>query len=316
MAHLVENMAYTGTTPWHGLGNKINPDSSLEEWKEAAGLNWEVIETPATFQMNDQHLAIPNKKVLVRSDNNFPLSVVSDKYKTVQPDQVMEFFRDLVDQHNFEIDTAGVLKEGRRVWALAKTGSDFTLKGNDKVESYLLLGTSFDNSLATVAKFTSVRVVCNNTLGFATNSQGVNDIRVYHHQDFNADKVKFDMGFHELAWNKFHQNAEAMTGIMMDQDMIDSFLVNTLGNSELGRNEEGQRNLKVMDNVEQLFKVSSIGNELESSQNTLWGMVNAVTEYTDHHRGNSAASRMNQAWFGTSNRIKTNAWENALQLVA
>jgi hypothetical protein len=28
MAHLVETMAFTGQTPWHGLGNQLTPNPS------------------------------------------------------------------------------------------------------------------------------------------------------------------------------------------------------------------------------------------------------------------------------------------------
>jgi hypothetical protein len=33
MAHLVEQMAYVGTTPWHGLGSRLSPKQALEVWQ-------------------------------------------------------------------------------------------------------------------------------------------------------------------------------------------------------------------------------------------------------------------------------------------
>jgi Domain of unknown function (DUF932) len=44
------------------------------------------------------------------------------------------------------------------------SGQDLTLQGGNKVKSYLLLATSCDGTLCTTAQFTSLRVVCNNTL--------------------------------------------------------------------------------------------------------------------------------------------------------
>lgn len=32
MAHLIDTMAYTGQTPWHGLGNLLPPQQSLDIW--------------------------------------------------------------------------------------------------------------------------------------------------------------------------------------------------------------------------------------------------------------------------------------------
>ena len=39
MAHLIDTMAYTGQTPWHGLGNVLPPQQSLDIWLQAAGMD-------------------------------------------------------------------------------------------------------------------------------------------------------------------------------------------------------------------------------------------------------------------------------------
>jgi hypothetical protein len=50
---------------------------------------------------------------------------------------------------------------------LAKTGQTAALKGKDVSNGYILLATACDGTLATTAQFTSIRVVCNNTLAIA-----------------------------------------------------------------------------------------------------------------------------------------------------
>ena len=52
MPHLVENMAYTGVTPWHGLGQKLPANRPLEEWIVSAGMNWKINEAPVLFDCN------------------------------------------------------------------------------------------------------------------------------------------------------------------------------------------------------------------------------------------------------------------------
>lgn len=110
-------------------------------------------------------------KVLYRSDTLASLSVVSKRYNVVQPHEVLHFYQDLVQAGRFELETAGVLKGGRMLWALAKTGQDMRLNGGDIVKYYLLLATSCDGTLCTTAQFTSLRVVCNNTLQMALNDK-------------------------------------------------------------------------------------------------------------------------------------------------
>lgn len=50
------------------------------------------------------------------------LSIVSDDYQIVQPREVLEFYRELMELYGYTLETAGALDSGRKVWALAKTG--------------------------------------------------------------------------------------------------------------------------------------------------------------------------------------------------
>ncbi|HCF4947163.1 TPA: DUF932 domain-containing protein, partial [Pseudomonas aeruginosa] len=172
MAHLIEHMAYVGEAPWHGLGSRLSPKQPLEVWQREAGMDWQIQESPVHFKADAVgHLgsihSFPEQKVLYRSDTKAPLSVVSQRYQVVQPREVLEFYRDLTQVSGYELETAGVLKGGRKFWALARTGQNTSLKGNDLVNGYLLLATSCDGTLATTATPTTVRVVCNNTLTIA-----------------------------------------------------------------------------------------------------------------------------------------------------
>ena len=174
MAHLVQQMAYVGAEPWHGLGNRLPAKQPIEVWAKSAGMDWTIQESPVRFMadsigsLGTIH-SFEDQKVLYRSDTKEALSVVSQRYQVVQPKEVLEFYRDLTDVSGYQLETAGVLKGGKKFWALAKTGQTTALKGNDQVNGYLLLATSCDGTLATTATPTTVRVVCNNTLSIAVN---------------------------------------------------------------------------------------------------------------------------------------------------
>jgi len=162
MAHLVASMAYANATPWHGLGNRISTKQPIEVWAQQSGLAFEIKEAPVRFMSESigglgAIMSFPEQKVLYRSDTKAPLSVVSERYKVVQPREILEFYRDLTEVSGFELETAGVLKFGRKIWALAKTNQSSTLKGNDVVNGYVLLATACDGTLATTAQFTSMR---------------------------------------------------------------------------------------------------------------------------------------------------------------
>lgn len=165
MAHEVQTMAYIGDEPWHGLGNELTPNQPIEVWAKQAGMDWTIESSDVSYYANHAaggKLIMPfaDNKVLYRSDTLEPLSVVSQRYQEVQPSEILEFYRDLTEQADFELETAGVLKGGRKFWALAKTGQSTALKGKDVSNGYILLATACDGTLATTAQFTSIRVVC------------------------------------------------------------------------------------------------------------------------------------------------------------
>jgi hypothetical protein len=56
----------------------------------------------------------PGQKVLYRFDTQEPLSVVSQRYQVLQPNEVIEFYRELTEVSGYELETAGVLKGGRK----------------------------------------------------------------------------------------------------------------------------------------------------------------------------------------------------------
>ena len=90
-------MAFVGETPWHGLGQELQEGASIEQWQKAAGLDWTIESSPVRYEIGDQTgISIPyeGQNVLYRSDNKMPMSVVSNRYKPVQPAEVLEFFRD------------------------------------------------------------------------------------------------------------------------------------------------------------------------------------------------------------------------------
>lgn len=186
MAHLLQSMAYVGETPWHNLGQQLEPKQPIEVWAREAGMDWTIRSSPVRYMASDAEgqsefstlmgdfMEFPEQHVLYRSDTKAPLSVVSGRYQVVQPREVLEFYRDLTEVSGYELETAGVLKAGKKFWALARTGKESTLKGNDVVKGYLLLATSCDGSLATTATPTTVRVVCNNTLSIALQASSSN----------------------------------------------------------------------------------------------------------------------------------------------
>lgn len=316
MAHLVESMAYVQATPWHGLGNQLTDNQPLEVWLKEAGMDWSIKTTEVLYSVAKEGLHIKpfqESRVLFRDDTLAPLSVVSRRYKVVQPREVLEFYRDLVTAGGFELETAGVLKGGRKLWAMARTGQETTLGGGDKVKAYLLLATSCDGTLCTTAQFTSVRVVCNNTLQLAV-ADRAGAIRVPHSTQFDPLIVKQALGLGLSKWDQFLASIREMADRRVNKFEAMSYLVDVFGNPNLPLSD--QPNQKALQDVYALFAGAGKGAALPSSNGTVWGLLNAVTEYVDHQRrARNQDYRLDSAWFGQGASMKSRALGKAAAML-
>ncbi|MBS7457899.1 DUF932 domain-containing protein [Coralloluteibacterium stylophorae] len=317
--HQVETMAYAGAKPWHGLGNKLQPNQSIDDWKESAGMNWTIQNSEVRYITGQNGIgtinSFPEQKVLYRSDTKAPLAVVSKRFQVVQPGEILEFYRDLTEVGGFKLETAGVLREGRKFWALARTGQSVSLKGRDRVDGYLLLATACDGTLATTAQFTSVRVVCNNTLSIALgDNRGA--IKVPHRSQFDPSVVKRQLGLTVSTWDAFVARMKALVEHPVDPDSVDGLLRRVLtyptpDGSGVSVNEQAFKTARG------LYDGAGKGSELASARGTAWGVLNSVTEFVDHQRrARSDDHRREAAWFGQGAQIKQKAWDEVMKLIA
>lgn len=324
MAHMIDEttgraaIAYAGQTPWHGLGRQLTAGASIDTWTEEAGLAYTVLSsdvlynTPATSEPQ----AWPERKVLHRSDTGAPLAVVSKDYNVVQPAQVMDFFRKLADIGGFQMETAGALSHGKRVWALASVGEGAPVVDGDVVKPYLLLGTSYDGTMATVAKFTAIRVVCNNTITPAVNStqDEINkgyiksSVRVLHSERFDADAVRLQLGIVSNQFERFIVQSRQLAGVPMSTEQADAFIQELLKpyHASAVAINESRAYKRIMD----LFaNRKAIGADIAGVSGTRWAALNAVTQLVDHERGRGTNTRLESAWFGTGAAMKNRALE-------
>jgi phage/plasmid-like protein (TIGR03299 family) len=348
MAHLVESMAFAGQTPWHGLGNQLTPNQPIEVWAKQAGMDWRIESSDVSYMAENhkqQNLILPyqGQRVLYRSDTHEPLSVVSQRFQEVQPQEILEFYRDLTEQSGFELETAGVLKGGKKFWALAKTGQTSALKGKDVSNGYILLATACDGTLATTAQFTSIRVVCNNTLAIALRGQQGNSgvVKVPHSTKFDAEKVKQQLGISVRAWDEHMYEMKQLSQRKVTQQEAAAYFDAVFNNTNLSMAEQDESiiqfyrnavmpkqsqpsrsenktepNGRAMSKVMTMFNGHGRGAELSSAKDTAYGLLCSITEFIDHERrAMSTDHRLDSAWFGAGAAIKQRSLEQALRMV-
>ena len=321
MAHMIDTtkgaaIAYVGATPWHGLGQQLSADADIETWQREARLNYNVERSPVQYQ-NGELRTFADREVLYRSDTGGALSVVSKYYQVVQPSQVLAFFSELAKLGGFQLETAGALSGGKRVWALARIGEGANIVKGDKVDPYVLLATSYDGTMATTARFTAIRVVCHNTLSAAYGRSG-DFVHVYHSTKFDAEAVRKQLGIFSSDWEKFLHQAKDLAHKKLNESQADEFLIELIapaiapsvsGPAEVEQARETARKSRGYKSVMELFKGKAIGSEIRNLADTRWQMLNSVTQYVDHERGNTPNTRLESAWFGEGSKLKSRALE-------
>ena len=343
MAHQLEQMAYVGETPWHGLGNQLTQNQPIEVWAQQAGMDWRIESSNVSYMAQNergQSIIMPyeEQRVLYRSDTHAPLSVVSQRYQEVQPKQILEFYRDLTEQSGFELETAGVLKGGKKFWALARTGQSTALKGKDVSNGYILLATACDGTLATTAQFTSIRVVCNNTLAIALKGQNSSTgvVKVPHSTKFDAEKIKQQLGILVRAWEEHMYEMKQLSQRKVTQQEAAAYFDAVFNNTSLSiaeqdegiiqfyRNvanqnqskEKSEPNGRAMSKVMTMFNGNGRGAELSSAKDTAYGLLCSITEFADHERrAMSQDHRLDSAWFGAGAGLKQRGLEQALRMI-
>lgn len=309
----IEQMAYRGETPWHGLGNRIIGTVTLEEFQRQAGLNFTVSKQPMFIAQGGDttNLRSTEQCALVRDDSNAILSYVPNDWNTLQNSEAFDFFREFIESGEMEMHTAGSLFGGKRTWALAKTNETFRLRfGNkeDVIENFLLFSNPHIYGYTITVDMTAIRVVCANTLALALKKASANLVRVSHKVEFDPDVVKTTLFAASKEFKEYRERSEFLASKKAKADQIQEYFneVFPTYSKKADNDNAGSRNAKIA--LETM--ASQPGAEL--GEGTWWQPFNAVTYLMDHKLGRRQEDRLNNVWFGQMKEKKITALNKAL----
>ena len=308
MVNGVAQMAYAGDLPWHGLGQQVSDDITTDGMMKAAGLDWSVTKQPM-YYMDDlgEMGEVPGKSALVRSSDNKVMDIVGQDWNPVQNAEAFEFFREFVDSGDMQMHTAGSLKDGKMVWALAKVNDGFTIKtaqGEDSVESYLLFSNPHQYGKSIDVRFTPIRVVCNNTLTLSLNQNVDQYVRMGHQRPFNAEDAMATLGMAQQKLGQYKEAAELLCQkSYTTDDMLNYF--NQVFPSASDRDSNKSREAQEVMHTQ---AGAALG------EGTFWQLFNTVTYMTDHTLGRNSDTRLQSAWYGQNQNVKKKALELAVNM--
>ena len=275
MSANVESMFYVRTTPWHGLGTRVEEALTSEDALHYSGLDWTVRQEPL---MTGTFLDIPNLKANIRNDNNRILGIVSDSYKVVQNDEAFAFTDALIGE-GVRYETAGSLDGGRKVWLLAKLPERYQLAGED-VDPYIVFTNTHDGSGAIKVAPTPVRVVCQNTLNLALNT-AKRSWSTKHTSSVHSrlDEARNTLLFADKYMKSLQEEAERLSMQRVTDKMFMN-LVNKLLPLEDDVSEIAKANNTKLrsDLINRYFYAP----DLEVLPKNAWRAINAVADFATH----------------------------------
>lgn len=298
-----------GERAWHGMGVVTDGTLPAREAFETAD---------ALFTVEKRELQVPINTIpgssgvfapagvygVVRTDTQALLGVVSKQYELVQNEALLrmaEFIREEAD-----MDSVVVLADGAKLaFTATLRGASADIVPGDTVKRRLVGYLGHDGKTGCGAKFTDIRVVCQNTLAAALSDSGKGSSITHKNganQQFDALIQSID-----IARQDFTTQCELMrefSRVSMVQAGVDDFF------EEVYNIEEGQTFRK----REKLWRAYNGGFGAEFHINTLWGCVNAVTQVETSTLGKTAkgmSNTFNRANFGAGLALSRKAIEVA-----
>lgn len=322
MAHEIETMAYAGEMPWHGLGVQVSNDMTPEEMLTAANLDWTVSKRQLYFPLKTEEgespilRVTPGQFALIRDTDQSVLDIVGDKWKPVQNREAFEFFKRFVAAGDMRMETAGSLKNGRYVWALARLNEEFTLAKGDKSIAFLLLSLPHQFGSSITAALTPTRVVCWNTLNYALGSKldgssGDNSahFRMPHSTEFSEDikrQAEITLGLAHEKMQAFSHVAEFLSETPARHDDVIDYFHQVL-QIDQPEPEESETEVELSKSVIRFDNALRHAPGQDLNSGTWWSAFNAVTYAADHLMCRDSETRLASAWFGPHATMKRRA---------
>jgi phage/plasmid-like protein (TIGR03299 family) len=273
---------------WHGLGTVFSEEVTTAEMLKLAHLdNWNVrledVTIPEGFA-SDKSFSFVTRTNPFNPEQNDVLGVVGERYVPLQNEDLFDF-GDLMLDGGGRWETAGSIKGGRQVFGSLALERETVLDPNgvsDKVNTYLLINTSHDGSVAIQASITPVRVVCANTLNLALKGKAKQSFKIRHTSTASGKvaQAREALGLANKYMDEFDKLAQDMISKEITKAKFDEIVALAYPAPEKDAKGSFKKYNDKMDLIQSIY----VGEYNNTISGTAWGAFNALTERLDWYR--------------------------------
>lgn len=299
MAHEFESGFFVKEAAWHKLGTVIKEAPTVEDGIRLAGLDWKV---------RMENLILPDgrlttQRAVLRETDQKILGYSGPAWTPLQNSEAFSFFNDFLKTGDVELETAGSLRQGQRIWVLAKikNAEAEVIKG-DPIQRYFMLSNGHTAGVSVSVGFTDIRVVCKNTLAMAEQSASSKLLRVRHSKQVqsNLEEIK---GIIDMSTQSFRADLQKMESLLrkqINQNDIKRFVEVIFFDSRKIETKRMENKLHfTMDKINELIE-TGLGADIKGVQGNGYGLYQAATEFMTHYDGSDYETRLDKLWNGTN----------------
>lgn len=271
---------------WHHLGNVVQEAQTAEATIIEAGMDHLI--SKRQLQINGIDIpawALFRDDIFYHDPAAAHIVNTTEGFQVIQNRFMFSYLDSLVEgEGKAHYESAGILNNGKQVWALINLGVSFEIGANgDRFENYLCFTEDRTGQRAAQCFTTSIRVVCANTFEQAYGRADGKAVKFYHRGDMAQRMI---------------DAADLFTGVTQDVKLLEEKL-NILSRRSLNKEmlgsvldelfppvkDETDRQLanreKKQINILELF-TDNDGNMFPETKGTAYNLFNAVTNYVDH----------------------------------
>jgi hypothetical protein len=297
-------MEWSTEAPWQGIGIDVTPELSPAELAYKAKLDFELIK------------------------------VTSGMPKSFANQEMFQFIKNFTRYGDAHLNMIGAMAAGRIVWALADLNKEFSVKGDDVLQAYLML-----SSRNEMRDNVDVSYLVMRPKGFSTfhvKAKGRTFFRNVCRRSFISEfpfmtpkSEKFEDNMIKRTEDSiergrtgiaaFAAEAQKLAEKKVDEQTANRFMfdvfqpgvakkLKSIGETEI--NDLAEKKTK---SAIEAFK-NAPNQDYESTHMTAWGLLTAASYTIDHLIGSNQESRLKVAWFGPTAKSKKLAHELAMKL--
>ena len=334
-----------------GLGTEVNASMTIDEQLSASNLDF-TIET-SNIRWGSGYKKVSSQFQAVFTSNDELLTVSSNNWaeSLIQPRKIVETFNEFCSENGLTLEQIGAIRRTNEqetalgkesvtnleIFGLADMSKKVSLERNAPTVAKLILGSPYVYGQGYSIQLLINEVVCTNGISLPVTTAN----RIIGHLNTNTQRLKDIMGEAVETWETFDKQKEVMTQVGLSEteallSLVAQFGKNKVvavqlltqyqkGNiqeqavkqalwSEIEKNEGIEKESRIVRECYKMFcDHTFIGSDELSKYNTVWGLLNCVTEYTTHRNQNKDSNvALHSLWNGT----KANQTQAFLQTVS